>query len=55
MEFLANMAVGPKEVVPPVPVDTDGDGLTNTQELELGLDPNNADTDGDGISDGVER
>ncbi len=31
--------------------DDDGDGLTNAQELLLGLNPENADTDGDGWSD----
>jgi hypothetical protein len=31
--------------------DSDGDGLTNDQELNAGTDPNNADTDGDGLSD----
>ncbi|MBX5483329.1 MAG: VWA domain-containing protein [Myxococcaceae bacterium] len=34
--------------------DTDGDGLTDEQEDELGTDPFLADTDGDGFSDGVE-
>ncbi len=34
--------------------DTDGDGLTDGEELELGTDPNNPDTDGDGSSDGAE-
>ena len=34
--------------------DTDGDGLTDEQEKELGTDPNKADTDGDGINDGDE-
>jgi outer membrane protein OmpA-like peptidoglycan-associated protein len=34
--------------------DSDGDGLTNRQEEELGTDPNNPDTDGDGLSDGDE-
>lgn len=34
--------------------DTDGDGLTNSQEAALGTDPNNADTDGDGMMDGHE-
>lgn len=37
-----------------VTVDTDGDGLTDAQELELGTDPNNPDTDGDGLTDGDE-
>jgi hypothetical protein len=34
--------------------DSDGDGLTDAQEIALGTDPNNPDTDGDGYSDGVE-
>jgi len=36
-------------------LDSDGDGLTDEQEIELGTDPNNPDTDGDGISDGREK
>ena len=35
-------------------VDTDGDGLSDTQEASLGTDPNNPDTDGDGLNDGNE-
>ena len=35
-------------------VDTDGDGLTDVEETELGTDPNNEDSDGDGTSDGDE-
>ena len=35
-------------------VDSDGDGLTNSQELTLGTDPLNPDTDGDGMPDGWE-
>lgn len=31
--------------------DSDGDGLTNSQERRLGTDPERADTDGDGLSD----
>lgn len=34
--------------------DTDGDGLTNAQELLAGTDPTKADTDGDGLNDGVD-
>ena len=34
--------------------DTDGDGLSDAEEKELGTDPNKADTDGDGINDGDE-
>jgi hypothetical protein len=35
-------------------VDTDGDGLTDQEEIEIGTDPANPDTDGDGFSDGDE-
>lgn len=35
-------------------VDSDGDGLSDDQEVQLGTDPNNPDTDGDGIPDGYE-
>jgi hypothetical protein len=35
-------------------VDSDGDGLSDSTEAELGLDPNNADSDGDGLTDGEE-
>lgn len=31
--------------------DTDGDGLTNIEELNIGSDPTNKDTDGDGLDD----
>lgn len=31
--------------------DSDGDGLTDAEELALGTDPNNPDTDGDGLTD----
>jgi gliding motility-associated-like protein len=34
--------------------DCDGDGLTNSREKTLGLNPLLPDTDGDGLSDGVE-
>jgi hypothetical protein len=34
--------------------DSDGDGLNNDVECNLGTDPNIADSDGDGISDGAE-
>ena len=36
------------------PPDADSDGLSDTQEGELGTDPNNPDSDGDGASDGDE-
>jgi uncharacterized protein (TIGR03382 family) len=34
--------------------DRDGDGLANTDEIDLGTDPDLADTDGDSLSDGNE-
>lgn len=36
------------------PLDSDGDGLTDVKEDEIGTDPYNADTDGDALSDGEE-
>lgn len=35
-------------------IDTDGDGLSDLEESQRGLDPGNADSDGDGVSDGDE-
>ncbi|MFH1426636.1 MAG: hypothetical protein ABIG66_04405 [Candidatus Kerfeldbacteria bacterium] len=35
-------------------LDTDGDGLTDAKEAELGTNPNINDTDGDGYLDGDE-
>ncbi len=32
--------------------DSDWDGLTNSEEIEIGTNPENPDTDGDGINDG---
>ena len=37
-----------------LPCDTDGDGLTDCEEFELGTDPELVDTDADGIPDGIE-
>jgi len=34
--------------------DTDGDGLSDDEEAELGTDPDEEDSDGDGLSDGDE-
>ncbi len=34
--------------------DTDGDGLNDCEEFEIGTDPELIDTDGDGIPDGIE-
>ncbi len=36
-------------------IDSDGDGLTDAQELALGTDPHNPDTDGDGVPDGIDN
>ena len=36
------------------PVDTDGDALSDSLEVDLGTDPNDPDTDNDGANDGVE-
>jgi hypothetical protein len=38
----------------PLMKDSDGDGLSDGEELKLGTDPLNADTDGDGLPDGYE-
>lgn len=38
----------------PMAIDTDGDGLPDLLELQLGTDPLNPDTDGDGVHDGDE-
>ena len=38
----------------PVGLDSDGDGLTDAQEIDLGTDPSAPDTDGDGLDDGAE-
>ena len=43
---------GSDDMVPNV--DTDGDGLLDPIEIELGTDPNDPDTDGDGLNDGDE-
>jgi autotransporter-associated beta strand protein len=42
---------------PPVidpPSDRDGDGVSDLDEIDRGLDPDSADTDGDGVDDGDE-
>ena len=35
-------------------IDSDGDGLTDVQEIVLGTDPYRRDTDGDGVWDGID-
>ena len=47
-------AVEPDIVVSGGPIDSDGDGLSDRREEELGTDPFNPDTDGDGLTDGEE-
>lgn len=62
-DFTINLAPSVPAVVTTVPgvsvpavasSDNDGDGLTNSQELQLGTDPDNPDTDGDGATDSEE-
>jgi uncharacterized protein (TIGR03382 family) len=43
----------PSDDVTP-PADTDGDGITDEEELELGTDPDDGDSDDDGVLDGAE-
>lgn len=37
-----------------IKIDSDGDGLTDEEEVRLGTDPFNPDSDGDGFLDGIE-
>ncbi len=46
--------IGPVPDAPPLPGDSDGDGIPDADEARYGTDPNNPDTDGDGLGDGVE-
>lgn len=43
-----------KYVVSGGPLDSDSDGISDAEELQLGTDPKNPDTDGDGLTDGEE-
>ena len=47
-------ATSAPEAVLPAAVDSDNDGLTDEEEIQLGIDPRNPDTDGDGLFDGEE-
>jgi len=45
----------PSRPLPPKPVDSDGDGLTDQEEMtQYGTDPQSPDTDADGLRDGAE-
>jgi hypothetical protein len=44
----------PEPTTPPDTTDSDGDGLTDSEEATLGTNPDNPDTDVDGLSDGQE-
>jgi hypothetical protein len=48
--FFARVSTPP----PPVVLDSDGDGLTDADEIARGTDPMNPDTDADGLGDGAE-
>jgi hypothetical protein len=45
--YFGTLSFGPDD-------DTDGDGLSNLAEFQLGTNPSEADTDGDGMADGDE-
>lgn len=49
-----NATIGQCVDAVPAAKDSDSDGLTDDEELRLGLNPNSADTDGDGLFDGTE-
>jgi YD repeat-containing protein len=50
----SNGQTGPETPAAGAALDSDGDGLTDEEELRLGTDPFNPDTDGDGFPDGLE-
>ncbi len=54
--IIGNDSIADLLIVNDLDVDSDGDGLSNAEELTLILstDPGNPDSDGDGINDGVE-
>ncbi len=52
--LLVTFLAGCAAVDPAPDVDTDGDGISDARERELGTDPLVADSDGDGIPDGLE-
>lgn len=48
---LAGCTLQSPQPAPMLNTDSDGDGLTDAEELILGTDPHNPDTDYDGLSD----
>lgn len=54
VDYRWGAAVKPVYSVSGGDVDSDGDGLTDKEEAQIGTDPFNPDTDGDGLSDGQE-
>ena len=54
MVYRIGAAIPYRPVVSGGDLDSDGDGLLDSQEADLGTDPFNPDTDGDGLSDGEE-
>ncbi len=56
VNYRPNAEVPPEFRVSGTPnnLDTDGDGLTDGREREIGTDPNDPDTDDDGLTDGEE-
>ncbi|MFT6905589.1 MAG: hypothetical protein ACJAS1_002246, partial [Oleiphilaceae bacterium] len=49
-----NLSVNSSTNINFIAPDTDNDGLSDTIEISLGTDPNNADSDNDGLNDGDE-
>ncbi len=56
INYRPNTAIPPEFRLSGTPsgLDTDGDGLTDVREREIGTDPNDPDTDDDGLTDGEE-
>lgn len=54
LNYRLGTAVKPVYSVSGGDIDSDGDGLLDSEEAALGTDPFNPDTDGDGLSDGEE-
>ena len=52
--IVTTVDMGAYEFIPDPASDTDGDGLTYSEEVAAGTNPNNPDTDGDGLDDGWE-